>query len=437
VVVIETDDQDAASLRYMPNVQRLLVARGTTFTNSFVSDSLCCPSRATFLTGQYAHNHDVLSNSPPLGGVKRLRASNTLAVWLRAAGYTTALVGKYLNGYGGGPGPGLIPPGWSRFQALLEPSSRYTGFSMNDNGVRRAPPGYQTDVLATESASFIGRAARGNRPFFLWLTPSAPHDPAIPALRDKGAYPGIAGPHPPSFDERDVADKPTFIRGLPPLGAARRVTVDAHYRRRLKTLAAVDRAVARVVQALASAGQLKQTVIVFTSDNGWMSGEHRLGYGKRVDYEESIRVPLVIRGPGFPRGAVRTAPVANIDLAPTISSLAGARPRLHVDGCSLLPLAAKPGAHWVRDLLFENFDTRDVGSERDPVAKLPRYSGIRSGSYMYTRYANGESELYDLRTDPYELRNRASDPSLAKVRAGLAHRLARLRTGPAPPCRPG
>jgi arylsulfatase A-like enzyme len=440
IVVIETDDQDAASVAHMPNVQALLAAQGTTFENSFVSDSLCCPSRATFLTGQYAHNHGVRSNVAPDGGFRRLRADNALPVWLKRAGYRTVLVGKYLNGFGAGKKKlPPRPPGWSSFFVLLDPSQRYTKFPIDDNGVRRrfGSDSYQTDVLADAAVRTIQRSARQRTRFMLWFTPAAPHDPAVPAPRDAGSMQGVEVVPSASLNEEDVSDKPAFIRNLPLIKEAKLAKTAAHYRRRLATLQAVDDAVARIVDTLSSTGQLDRTVIVFTSDNGWMSGEHRIASGKRVAYEESIRVPLIVRGPGFPRGVKRTAPVANIDLAPTIVSLAHARAGVRMDGCSLRPLAASAGAHWQRQLLLENLTTSGLGSEGDKISGLPKYAAIRSGQFKWVEYANGERELYDLATDPSELTNKAADPALADVRALLAKRLARLRKGPAPACRLG
>jgi N-acetylglucosamine-6-sulfatase len=442
IVVIETDDQDAASVAHMPKVQALLAAQGTTFENSFVSDSLCCPSRATFLTGQYAHNHHVLSNNPPDGGYRRLRASNALPVWLKRVGYRTILVGKYLNGFGGGAGGKKPlpprPPGWSAFFAVLDPTQRYFDFPVDDNGVVRRFSGqdsYQTDLLADTAVRSIRRAASLHKPFMLWFTPAAPHDPATPAPRDDGKTHDEPVPDPPSLNEADVQDKPSFIRSLPLLKPMQLTKREGRYRRRLATLLGVDDAVAKIVDALSATGQLAKTVIVFTSDNGWVLGEHRIPAGKRVPYEESIRVPLIVRGPGFARGVKRAAPVANIDLAPTIAALAHARAGVDVDGCSLLPLAAHARAHWQRNLLFENLTTNGLGGETDKVKDLPKYAAIRSGQFMWVEYANGERELYDLASDPYELSNRAADPGLADVRARLSARLARLRKGPAPACK--
>jgi N-acetylglucosamine-6-sulfatase len=442
IVVIETDDQDAASVAQMPNVQSLLAAEGTTFTNSFVSDSLCCPSRATFLTGQYAHNHGVRSNVPPDGGYKKLRASNALPVWLRRAGYRTLLIGKYLNGFsGGGGGKRPLPPrppGWSGLFAVLDPSQRYVDFPVDDNGHTRRFKGqeqYQTDVLANTAVSSIRREASLGKPFMLWFTPTAPHDPVVPATRHVGQMAEAPVPEGPSINEEDVSDKPSFIRALPVLSADKLDKLDARYRRRLETLQAVDEAVGRIVDTLSATGELARTVIVFTTDNGWMTGQHRIASGKRVPYEESIRVPLIVRGPGFAPGATRSAPVANIDLAPTIVSLAHARARLDMDGCSLLPLAARAGAHWSRSLLFENLTQNGLGGEGDKIKNLPKYAAIRSGQFKWVEYANGERELYDLAADPLELENRAADPGLAGVRARLSNRLAKLRKGPAPACK--
>jgi N-acetylglucosamine-6-sulfatase len=444
IVVIMTDDQTVESLRVMGQVQRRLVGEGTTFANSFASYPLCCPSRATFLTGQYPHNHGVLFNSPPTGGYQRLDSANTLPVWLQRAGYHTAHIGKYLNGYGVSD-PREVPPGWSEWYATVDPSTyNYYGYTVNENGrlVRygRRPADYQTDVHARRAVELIGRRAPGRQPFFVSLAVLAPHtdrpdhlddNGALPdpALRHQGAFADEPLPPAPSFNEADVSDKPAFIRQLPPLDRRAVTRVQASYRARLASLLAVDDAVGAVIAALQRAGELDDTVVILTSDNGYFHGEHRIPSSKYLVYEEAIRVPLVVRGPGVARGATATARVANIDLAPTIVALAGVTPGRRMDGRSLLPLLADPSGSLDRDLLIETFPGPTGG--RFP----PSYAAIRTDRFLYAEHATGELELYDLVRDPWQLRSRHADPALAPVRARLAERLAALRSCAGASCR--
>jgi N-acetylglucosamine-6-sulfatase len=434
VVVIETDDQTAADLEAMPRTRELIAGEGVTFRESFVSLSQCCPSRATLLTGRYAHNHHVLASAPPLGGVDRLDASETLAVWLRRAGYATALVGKYLNGYGR-RNPFAVPPGWTEWHVLLGGSTyRYYDYAINHDGRLRgyggAPEDYQTDVITTLTEGVVRRRAAARAPFFLWTAYVAPHtgqprdilDPpgvpsAVPAPRHRDAFAGRLPPFSPAFDEADVSDKPLAIATRPPLGPEATAALWEAWRQRQEALQAVDEGVARIVRALRAAGELRDTLIVFTSDNGFMTGEHRLAAGKIVPYEPSIRVPLLMRGPGIPAGAVRTQPVWNGDLAPTILAAAGARSPWRPDGRSLWPLIRRPGLRTGRAILLEG----------PPRHGLPRYAGLRTARHLYVEHLDGELELYDLARDPYELDNLVAMPAAVPVRIRLAARLARLR----------
>lgn len=438
VIVIETDDQTVRSMPVMTHVRHMLAKHGVTFDNSFVSLPQCCPSRATLLTGQYAHNHGVLSNSPPSGGFQKLDNRNTLAVWLQRSGYFTAMVGKYLNGYGQ-RNPKQVPPGWSDWFADTEATTySYFDYTLNHDGklvhVGKSESDYKTDYLAHAVTDIIHRRAPSSRPFFLWAAFTAPHrgssdrgegnesgpKNAVPAPRDEGHFDSLPVPRPPSFNEADVSDKPRGVRSLPRFSSRRLERVQERYRRQQESLLAVDSAVESIVEALDETGDLKHTVIVFTSDNGFFNGDHRLPSGKLLPYEPSIRVPLIIRGPGIPQDQHRSQLVANIDLAPTILRLAGAHPGRVLDGLSLLPLVADAGLEPGRDLLLESGP--DIAREGTPP-----FTGIRSQHYAYVEYADGERELYDLRRDPWELQNVASKPAYRSIRAALAGRLRALR----------
>ena len=423
-----TDDQTARSLRVMSNVRRLLARRGTTFTRSFTVYPQCCPSRASFLTGQYAHNHGVLGNSPPAGGYAKLDHSNTLPVWLQNAGYRTAHIGKYLNGYGAG-NPLEIPPGWTEWRGSVDPSTyRYTGYTLNENGTLTTYSRYQTDVYARKAVDVIRRRAPRARPFFLSVAFLAPHqgepadpdDPGAgigtpsPAARHRNAFASARLPRPPSFNEANVSDKPPGIRSRVLLPPVRVAAIRENYQQELESLLAVDRAVARVVRALRESSELGNTFVIFTSDNGFFHGEHRVAQGKNLPYEPAIRVPLVVRGPGVPAGRRLTKRVANIDLAPTIVDAAEARAGRVMDGRSLLPFFAHPGRPLRRDLLVER------GPGEDP------YAAIRDGALPLRRVRERRAGALRPRPRP----TRAPEPPR---RPGLRPRAARPRRTPRPP----
>jgi N-acetylglucosamine-6-sulfatase len=441
VVVIETDDQTVADLASMPHTRALFAPDGVTFRRSFVSESQCCPSRATFLTGRYAHNHRVLSTEPPFGGFTAFDPSQTLAVWLQHAGYATALVGKYLNGYGKDD-PTNVPPGWTEWHGLLGPSVYdFFGFAINNDGHVRSYPGeYETDVLTRLSERFIKARARRRAPFFLWATYVAPHIgiprqlsapgmmSTVPSPLFAGGFLGRSFPLTPAFDEADVSDKPRAIarrRPLPPWEIAK---LQAVWQLRQESLQSVDVGVQRIGAALRESGVLHDTLLIFTSDNGYLIGEHRIKESKVLPYEPSIRVPLLLRGPGIPRGVRRSQLVWNGDLAPTILDATGVRPPWPLDGESLLPFVRAAAAPGPPAILLE-------GPPQGTLDSTPRFTGLRTRRYVYVEYSDGERELYDLRRDPYELANRASDPELAPLVTRLGRRLAALRACAGAACR--
>ncbi len=420
IVVIMADDMRLNDLQVMAKTKKL-IGRGITFSNSLVTNPLCCPSRATFLTGQYPHNHGVLSNDPPNGGYAALDHTNTLPVWLQAAGYYTSHIGKYLNGYGK-ENPNEVPPGWSDWQGLVDPTTyRMYGYTINANGTLvtygEAEADYQTDVLANRAVETIAKAAQ-RQPFFLSIAPVPPHRTGIggprPAPRHVFAFADEPLPHPPSFNETDVSDKPTFIRNLSLISPDEKQELKDRYRDRLASLLAVDDLVQRVVNELADAGVLDDTVLIFASDNGYFHGEHRLRHpeGKFWAYEETARVPLLIRGESLPVDATADQFVANIDLAPTIVEVAGATAGLIMDGRSL-------------------FDP-SLGSARDLLIETLRYQALRNNSFLYVEYDTGEQELYDMRKnsahyDPYQLESRHADSAYSQIMPDLTTKLDQLR----------
>jgi N-acetylglucosamine-6-sulfatase len=428
VVVIMSDDQTVESLRVMGNVRSLLTNQGVTFDNSFASFPLCCPSRATLLTGQYAHNHRVMGNTAPNGGYDRLDHTNTLPVWLQRAGYATIHVGKYLNGYGR-VRQTEIPPGWTEWYGSIDPSTyQFYNYTLNENGrlVRygATPAEYQADVYSRKAVEIIRRHAADPRPLFLSVAYLAPHsggprepdDPRnqatpVPAPRHRNLFTNQPLPTPPSFNEADVSDKPAGIRTRPLIGPARINGIRENYQQRLESLLAVDEGIAEIVRAIESTGELGRTYILFTADNGFFHGEHRVPAGKTLVYEPSIRVPLIIRGPAIPRGGRRPQLVANIDLAPTIAAAARIRPGRPPDGRSLLPIARERLLFGGRDILLET----------------PTYAAIRTPRWVYVEYVNGDRELYDVLRDPHQLTSQHANPALQQTRLELASRLTQLR----------
>ena len=444
IVVIMTDDQTLESMRVMSGVRRSLAAEGTSFERAFVSNALCCPSRATLFSGQYSHNHGVIGNVPPDGGYGRLDKRNWLPVWLQRAGYRTVHIGKFLNQYGI-RNPTEVPLGWSEWYASVDPSTYFFyGYTLNENGLLyqygldRNPIYYSTDYYAERALSIIRRMGDTRTPFFLSLAFLAPHsggpadpdDPPglvtpSPAPRHINRFAGERLPPDPAYNEGDLSDKPSFIQALPPINATRAAAIDENYQQRLESLLAVDEAVVRLVDTLRSERELDNTLILFTSDNGFFHGEHRVQLGKVLVYEPSIRVPLIMRGPGVPEGARRRQLVTNADLAPTILEAAGAKPGKPQDGRSLFPLLEDRGLEWGRDLLIEGA----------PGVNQPAFDAIRTYRYVYVQHANGERELYDLERDPYQLTSLHNDPAYAGVQAELALRLGLLSVCAGPSCR--
>jgi len=446
IVVIETDDQTLAEMEVLPNVRRLIGDEGVTFDNNFDSFSLCCPSRATFLTGQYSHNNGVRGNALPEGGFEKLDGTNTLAVWLQQSGYYTAHLGKYLNGYGR-RNPLEIPPGWSEWRGSVDPSTyRYYNYTLNENGVLTTycaiPQAscYQTDVYRDKADEIIRRRAPEG-PFFLWVAfladhsggPRDPDDPAglatpVPAPRYKDRFAGTPLPQPPSYNEADVSDKPAGIRRRPLINARVQGAIQENWQQRRETLLAVDDAVASIIETLRATGELDNTLVIFTSDNGFFHGEHRVRSGKVLLYEESIRLPLLMRWTGntsLPRGAHRKQLVVNVDDAETILDAAGdtARPGRIEDGISLLRYWRDGGLELGRDLLVDN--TPGAG----------HFDAIRSRNFLYAEYQNGDRELYDLQKDPYELQSQHANPACDQIKAALAARLHSLVTCGGGTCR--
>ena len=476
VVIVLADDLDVHSLTrmmglgLMPKLKSNVVDPGTQFRNSFVTTSWCCPSRATLLTGLYSHNHRVLTNSRPLGGVHRFDDSSTLATWLQRSGYRTGLVGKYFNNYGSDndastpvDDPRYVPPGWTDWQGLEDKAVdgrrafQMYNYTINDNGtlVRHgtASADYQTDVFARRARQFVEDAESANdaQPFFLLVAPTAPHleqpspitsgcvdtawaNSIRPAPRHIGTLPGtVQLPRPANFNESDLRDKPSWFQRTPALTTLDVDCLKRQYRDRLMSLRAIDDMVGTLVATLQRLDEWSRTVFIFTSDNGWFYGQHRLT-DKVLGYEESIRVPLYIRAPGFPPQATARAALNN-DLASTVAEFAGIAPGLAVDGRSLLPLMRDPlETKWRKRFLVEYLGT--VQTDRVPP-RVP-FSAVRTTNlsrttppdqiYVSWKDGLGSEEFYDLKTDPLQLSSQHGNAAWVSVRNMLAGWLADFRT---------
>jgi N-acetylglucosamine-6-sulfatase len=416
IVLILTDDQRWDTLWSMPVVRRLLVDHGVTFANAFVTNSDCCPSRSTILTGNYSHTTGIYVNRPPHGGAVDFRRygddRSTIATWLHAAGYHTGLIGKYLNGYHGR----YIPPGWDTWDAF-DWGFHYYGFRLYENDHPRAchgrrkcavsypPRFYSTNVLAGKAVRFIRRAPP-SRPLFLYYAPFAPHLPATPEHRYVGAFSNLPPYHPANLN-RVTASQPAWLRRTPDLRRRGLSFVRRFRRRQYETLISVDNAVRRIVAALRRTGRLHSTMIVFASDNGVEWGSHRFPAAvKRTPYDESIRIPLVVRyDPWTSTPRVDHHLILNTDWAPTWAALAHV-PDPGTEGLSFLPLlhARRGRVRWRDGFLVEGWD-------KHPATADPSYCGVRARRFMYTEYGDGSQELYDTRTDPGELHNLARVPA--------------------------
>jgi N-acetylglucosamine-6-sulfatase len=435
ILFILGDDLRASDLDHMPITQDLLVDQGVKFTRPWVTRSLCCPSRATVLRGQYTHNHEVWVNVEPSGGFWKFldlgHERSTIATWLNGAGYDTILIGKYLNRYGldrnGNRAPNThVPPGWDEWHAWQGTyGSTDTSYQLNENGrivTYRRSQIHDTDLHARTAENFIRNTA-GTRPFFMYLAPNGPHDPAYFAPRHSNLFSNTPLPRPSSFNESDVSDKPQWVRNRSRLSSGEISNLTNFYRRRLRALQSLDEMVQRLVNALRAEGKLSNTYMALTSDNGIYLGEHRLT-AKGAAYNASPRVPLIIRGPGVPRGVTRSQLVLNNDLAPTFASWAGVSPPSFVDGRTLSPLLrpSLPGS-WRTAFLVEH---RRTPEEFAYVRAIPNYSAVRTARYNYVEYGTGERELYDLDADPTELTNIYNSASQT-LRSQLKERLEALK----------
>ena len=435
VILFLTDDQTQSDMRALSVVKRRIGGVGTTFARAFSSYPLCCPARATLLTGQYAHNHGVMGNTPPAGGFQAFEDDETLAVWLRRAGYNTLMLGKYLNGYDAPATRTYLPPGWTEWQVPVVGIYNYRSFTMNENGTLVHYSRNPVDHVRHRGIELIQSYAAREKPFFLQAGFLAPHtgrpvergDPI--AVNGAGALktPGVAPeyrnvfrrlplPDKPSILELDMSDKPMMraISNRP------RWEFRETYQQRLESLLSVNKAVDRMMDALRATGEAEQTLVIFTSDNGHLVGEHR-GFGKVVGYEESARVPLIIRGPGFSPGVRRDQLVTLADLTSTITRATGAVPTLLQDGRPLQDLSRDPDVARHRSILLEAGPRRGTGGRR-------LYTGIRTpDGRSLLLWHTGNVEYYDLHADPFQIDGRINGTETIAERDALIRRLKALR----------
>ncbi len=497
-IVIQADDQAAATMhaiavdkkgrkaRVMPNTLDLIGKRGVEFTNYYSSTPLCSPSRSTLLSGQYAHTNGLPRNSGRLGGAlgfsRNDAFSENLAVSLQRAGYFTAHFGDFINHYGNSSGydKKAVPPGWDKWATAWTPGkvNRYYGYRLNVNGHIKGPFGnpnfgpdgnkdpvgcpsvkldcnYSTDVLTTRAVRTIKQAGSG-RPMYMQVDYEAPHDGPSgnnlpePARRHTGTAARTRLPEPPGFNERNIDDKPAVLRnGNSRLSRRKVAAIEKRYRAQLETLRAMDDGVGRIVAALKRENRLGNTYMMVTSDHGYFLGEHRFGKSKFLPHEPASGVQLLVRGPRAKKGARSDAIVGNVDLAPTIADLAGARLGLEPDGRSFANVLRRPGKGSARSVILESYLLRSKALEEHLGDRSPggaavsgavpyvNYTGLRAGRYKYISYEPGSHELYDLKVDPYELSNKVKSKRYRRVVRAMDAELEARRFCAGIECRKG
>jgi N-acetylglucosamine-6-sulfatase len=435
IIFIFTDDQPYHTVQYMPTVRDVLMRDGINFENGFSTTPLCCPSRASILSGEYVHNHRVYTNTWPEGGARKFNDTSTYAVWLKEAGYRTAYLGKYLNDYDSLEPYGYVARGWEEWDVFLGKnlvnddvgaSQYYQNFSISENGnvvdYTDDKSIFGADLITRQAVDYISE--KRDEPFMLTMAYYNPHSPYFWAERDdpqfrlNGALKAEAY-RPPNFMEEDVSDKPQYLQSLHPISIEK---IDISYKQILRSLLSVDDGVASVLAALDKTGLSEKTVIVYITDNGLTVGDHRLGLTKNCAYEACARIPFIVYSPSMFAARKDTHLVANIDLAPTFAELAGASTPDSVNGMSLVPLLKDGNAGWRDSILLEHWPTQDgVGS------KIPEFYAVRTADWKYVEYSTGEKELYDLRNDPFELENIVDQSEYVEVQKKLKLRLDEMK----------
>jgi N-acetylglucosamine-6-sulfatase len=421
VVIILSDDQPVGTVGRMPYVGSKFKRRAVFFRNAMVPTSNCCPSRASLLTGLFPHTTRVLSNAPPHGGWPvfhdRGLEDRTIAVALHEAGYRTGLIGKYMNHFLHRARAGYVPPGWDTFLTFTGHVGYYNYGLTNGQSYGRKPRDYSTDVLRRAAVRFIN-SVPSEQPLFLYFAPFGPHRPSLPAPRHEGSWSGrLPSYHPPSVTA-GVDDKPPWIRALAPQAQS---TIDATREDVQETLMSVDGAVKAIVQALAQAGRISNTLVIYTSDNGVLMGDHHVLQRKNLPYDRSTRVPMLVRWHAHTRPGTTDRRLAlNVDIAATVAGAAGID--LPTEGLSLLGSEQRGG--------FPVESARRGRSDSPP--DRPAYCGYRTPNWMYVRYASGDRELYSYKRDPWEIHNLESSRRFRTQLRSLKAR-AKASCSPVPP----
>jgi arylsulfatase A-like enzyme len=440
IVFVLSDDLSRNLVRYMPEVQKM-EKDGTSLSNYFVTNSLCCPSRATTFTGNLPHNTGIFSNGGSDGGWSAFHArgeeKSTFATSLQKAGYRTGLFGKYLNKYPArgkisaktGARTSPVPPGWSQWAVATNAYASYK-YWLNVNGRPEwrgtRPQDHVSNQVSTRGTQFIKDSVRMKQPFMLELAPFAPHLPATPEPQDAKKYNGLKAPRGPSFNEADMSDKPAWLKNHRPLTQKWIRQIDQQFRNRVRSVQAVSRMIGQVRSLLKSEGIAKNTYVVFASDNGLHLGEHRLRQGKLTTFDIDIHVPLVAVGPKIKAGRTKKALADNTDLCPTFTDIGRSKKLPSTDGQSLMPLLTGSSGWKKRSAVLIEHHGPDL-DKNDPDVPLigsgnpPSYEAIRTRHAEYAEYNDGEREYYDLKKDPYEL-----DNTWGKVKQAERQRLAAM-----------
>ena len=405
LILVIADDLDK-SVFERSTLDSPWVSEGASFTNAVATTPLCCPSRASILRGQYAHNTTLWrnENGQPNGGAAYFRENKldqqTVATILHADGYKTWFGGKYLNGYyTAGGSQGYVPPGWDSWQAYLSPTTANV-----DGRATSFFPQHYTDWLSERAETFMEDQRGSSQPFYMHIAPFDTHEPLTIPPRHEAAYPEQRAPRPPSFDEADISDKPAYVRDESPVSKRRTAEYDQLQVERMRSALTLEDLCRNVIDTLERTNQLDDTYLIFTSDNGYHMGLHRMKAPKGLPYVASHEVPFVVRGPDVPAGESFDQLVANIDIAPTVLDLAGIKDLSWMDGRSFGAfLDGTAPESWRTSLLIENMESP---GERRP---RPAYSGVRHQDEVYVEYESGEKEYYDLRADPYQLESRPQD----------------------------
>ncbi|MFI6073295.1 sulfatase [Actinoplanes sp. NPDC051343] len=412
IVMVLTDDLSMNLVPYMPHVLAL-EKQGTTFADYTVTDSLCCPSRSSIFSGRFPHDTGIYTNGGRDGGFQTFKSrgeeSSTFATDLQRAGYRTAMMGKYLNGYA--PNDKYVPPGWTEWDVAGNGYPEYNYNLLQNGQIQHYGHDYLTDVVSGKASDFISTSAKAGKPFMVEVATFAPHAPYTPADPDKDKFPGLKAPRTAAYDVLPT-DPPPWLADRQPLTSTEQTAIDTAFRKRVQAVQAVDRMIGSLEDTLDKAGVADRTMVVFTSDNGYHMGEHRLNPGKQTAFDTDIHVPLVMAGPGVAKGATISRPAENIDLRPTYDALAGTATPADVDGQSLLPLLGDhPPASWRTAALIEHHGPDNDATDPDhpaPNSGNPTsYEAIRTEGYTYVEYTDGAKEYYDHRADPDQLHNTA------------------------------